>query len=256
MNLEEIALLARKLTIKITAEGNAPHIGSCLSVMDILVSIYFDIFDKELTLQRFENRTCPRILLSKGHAAAALYTVLHLKGFLSLEQLLTFHKNSGLPGHVDTSVNGIEFSTGSLGHGLGVGVGMALANKINGSNIPVIVIMGDGECQEGEVWEAANFALANRIDNIIVIIDNNELQAYGVTTKIGGNLKEKWVGFGWNVIEADGHDFASLKASFLNAFENKKPTVIIAHTIKCKGIAHFEGKIESHYKPPKGNELG
>lgn len=256
MKLEDVAKEARKITVKISADGKAPHIGSCLSAIDILTSLYFDIFDKEMSPENFKRSDTPKILLSKGHAVAALYAILYLKGYMSKDRLLTYHKNGGLPAHADTTVDGIAFSTGSLGHGLAVGIGMALANRIDGNNAPIVVIMGDGECQEGAVWEAANFAVSKSVSNIIAIVDKNELQAYDQTANLGGRLEEKWAGFGWNVISADGHDLSSLNSAMTSALASAKPSVIIAKTVKCRGICAMEGKLESHYKPPKGDELG
>lgn len=256
MGVDELAAQARTLAVKITAEGKSPHIGSSLSVVDILSSIYFDVFSQELEPSNFRSTGAPRIILSKGHAAAALYAVLHLKGYMTRETLFSYHKNGGLPAHVDTTTKGVEFSTGSLGHGLAVGAGMALANRLNGTGALSIVIMGDGECQEGEVWEAANFAVSKKITNLIAIVDWNGLQAYDHTEDVGGRLEKKWSGFGWTVINADGHDLASLRNAIRQAREAGGPAVILAKTVKCKGIACMEGKIESHYRPPKGDELG
>jgi len=255
--LEELSKEAKKIIVKISAEAKAAHTGSCLSLIDILVSLYFDIFENELVPQKFRTDAHPRIILSKGHAVASLYAVLYMKGYITREQLLTYHKNSGLPGHADTSVNGVEFSTGSLGHGLAIGTGMALAHKINKKSIPVIVLMGDGECQEGAVWEAANFAAAHILNNLIVIVDHNQFQAYDKTIEVAPtSLEGKWKAFGWNVIEADGHNFSSLHEKISEALHSSKPTAIIAHTIKGKGLKNLENKLESHYISPSGNEFG
>jgi transketolase len=196
--LEELSKEAKRKIIKISAKAKAPHVGSCLSVIDILISIYFDIFDNELSPEKFKSKEAPAIILSKGHASAALYTVLFLKGYISEEQLFTYHEDNGLPGHVTTSVNGVYFSTGSLGHGLAVGCGMALANKLDKKNKNVIVIMSDGEIEEGSVWEAANFAAIKKLNNLIGVIDNNGLQGYSKFSDVFyGSIDEKFRAFGW-----------------------------------------------------------
>lgn len=256
MNAEEISKEVKRLAVRITGESKSPHIGSALSVADILTSIYFDVFSEDLKPENSKKAGSPRIILSKGHAVAALYATLHLKGYISMEKLLTYHKNGGIPGHADMSVEGVGFSTGSLGHGLAVGVGIALAQKLDGKSAPAIVVMGDGECQEGEVWEAANFAAAKSVGNLLVIVDCNGLQAYGRTGELGGSLEKKWAAFGWNVIKADGHNLDSLGKGIRKGLVPDAPSVILAKTVKGKGIPHIEGKIESHYRPPKGDELG
>jgi len=255
--LEALSNEAKKIVVKISANAKAAHTGSCLSLIDILVSLYFDIFEEELTPKNFRTDLHPRIILSKGHAIAALYAILYMKGYITKEQLFTYNKNGGLPGHADTSVNGVEFSTGSLGHGLAVGAGMALAHKINEKSIPVIVLIGDGECQEGEIWEATNFAATHNLNNLMVIVDNNGFQAYDKIEDVAtSDLREKWRAFGWNVMEANGHEFSSLHEKISEALHSSKPTVIIAHTIKGKGLGNLENKLESHYIPPVGNEFG
>lgn len=255
-NLEEISKKARILSLKISAEGKAAHIGSCLSVTDILVSVYFDVFNEQISPKNFKKDDCVRVILSKGHAVAALYSILHLKGFISEKELFSYDKNGGLPGHADTSVYGIDFSTGSLGHGLAVGAGMALARKINNNLSPVVVVMGDGECEEGAVWEAVNFAVVRKLNNLIAIVDSNNLQAYDRTSDLSTAINKKFKGFGMNVIEADGHSFESLRKAFKIALSSQIPSVIIADTIKGKGVQGMEDKLEWHYKTPKGDELG
>lgn len=251
MKIEQISNKARKIVIDIITDAKTPHIGSCLSLIDILISIYFDVFNKELMPRNFKSLFRPRIILSKGHAVAALYAVLYLKGYITKEQLLSYCKNNGLPGHADTVTNGVEFSTGSLGHGLAVGVGMALAHKLNKIKSPVIVIMGDGECEEGAVWEAANFAASKKINNLIIIIDNNGLQAYDKTSVHGSNLlHKKWRAFGFSVLTVDGHNLVALRKVIKRSLCMKTPSVIIAKTVKGKGIISMENRIESHYFLP------
>ncbi|MEM3361750.1 MAG: transketolase [Candidatus Anstonellaceae archaeon] len=249
--LKKIADKARKIAVDITRKAKAPHVGSASSIIEILTVIYFHIFPKELEPNNFEKKDRPMVILSKGHAVAALYAILHLKGYLDQKKVYTYSQDGGLAGHADVSVRGIDFSTGSLGHGLGIGTGIALARKIDKQNIPTLVILGDGECQEGEVWEAANFAAAKKIGNLVAIVDNNKWQGYDRTEDIGPRLKEKWKAFGWKVLEVDGHDIAALCSTIKKAFLKDQPVVIIAHTIKGKDLGEMENKLESHYIPPK-----
>jgi len=252
-NLEEKSLEARKIATKISADGKAAHCGSCLSVIDILVSLYFGVFDKGLAPNSPDR---PNIILSKGHSVGALYAILYLKGYMGVDTLRTYHKNGGLPAHADTSTNGVDFSTGSLGHGLAVGTGMALSAKIDGRKTPTIVVMGDGECQEGEVWEAVNFAVAKKISSLVVVVDSNGLQAYDSAKILGPNIAEKWAGFGWKVIKCNGHDLNALCDSVRSALSYGSPSVVIAETTKGRGMPSLEGKVESHYRTPKGDEFG
>lgn len=245
-DLKSIAKEIRKKLIGMHRKG--PHIGSAMSIVDILTVLYFDIMD----ISSPGDPERDRFILSKGHAVSALYVILAKKGFIKeslLEEYLT-NKNV-LYGHpVRGSVAGIEASTGSLGHGLPIGVGMAIAAKHDRRKTNIYVVMGDGECQEGSVWEAAILASRLKLDNIIAIIDANNLQGYEIVDDIQptSSLKSKWESFGWNVKEADGHDQDKLKGIFKKLHtEPGKPHLIIAHTVKGKGVAEMENKLEWHY---------
>lgn len=229
---------AYQLTRKITKDGNAPHIGSALSVLDILYVIYFKFYNAK--------KNSPRIVLSKGHAVAALYSILYLKGILTKKELLSYHKDAGLPAHADHHVKGIQVSTGSLGHGLPIACGMALANPKE----RVICIMGDGECEEGSVWEAVNFAAMHYLKNLTIIVDCNKLQAYDETRRHGADITElfdKFWAFGCKSYVCDGHNLKTLEAHLNMMPFQWQPTVILANTIKGKGLEN-EGEISCHYR--------
>lgn len=254
MCLEKIANNIREKIIYIHAKSNASHIGSSFSCIEILVALYFNIL--KIFPEEPKNPNRDRFLLSKGHAASALYTTLAFKGLIPMEWLENFHlDNTNLPGHPDRLlIPFIEISSGSLGHGLPIGVGMGYALKLNKNPARVFVLMSDGETQEGSVWEAANNARRLKLDNLIGIIDANKLQAYERTDNITpiDSLKPKWEAFGWYVKEVNGHSFKELLEVFKNVpFIKDRPSLIIAHTIKGKGIKEFEDKLEWHYRSPK-----
>jgi transketolase len=200
-----------------------------------------------------------RIILSKGHAGAAIYAALAEKGFFGTDELKTHYADgSRLSGHVShKGVPGIELSTGSLGHGLSVGAGMALAAKKDDRRHMVYVICGDGECDEGEVWEAALFAHHYKLNNLVAIIDNNKMQSldFCENTIALSPFADKWQAFGWNVLDIDGHDHAALREAFRQAkLSADRPTVIIANTVKGKGISFMEHNILWHYRYPHDGE--
>jgi len=250
MNWNQISKEIRKTILKMMYEAKAAHIGSCLSCADILTVLYFKILNVDSKNPLAENRD--RFLLSKGHAVAALYAVLAKKGFFPEEILKTYYRDgSRLPGHSTLgTVSGIEISTGSLGHGLSMGAGLALSAKKDGKNHRVFVLMSDGECQIGSTWEAALFSAHHKLDNLIGIVDHNKLQAFGRIEDIL-NLKplnEKWRSFGWKVKEIDGHNFSEIESAFSKIpFEKGKPSLVIAHTIKGKGVSFMENRFEWHY---------
>jgi len=201
-----------------------------------------------------------RFILSKGHACVALYNILAEKGFFPKAELNKFgKKNSILGGHPDMhKIPGVEASTGSLGHGLPFGMGMALAGRLNNKNYRVFVLLGDGECQEGSVWEAAMFAAQHKLDNLIAVIDHNKIQAMDCLDKIVSMnpLADKWKAFGWEVREADGHSFPDLNKNFSHVpFTKGKPSMLIAHTTKGKGISFMENAPIWHYRSPNAEEL-
>ena len=255
---KKIATEIRKRILRMHAKSRNSHIGSAFSIVEILIMLYFRILKINPKEPKDANRD--RFILSKGHAVSALYATLAKRGFFNEEILDKYCIDGGiLPGHPDRfSVPGIESSTGSLGHGLPIGVGLAFAGKKDKKNYRVFVLMSDGECEEGSIWEAAISASRLKLDNLIGIIDANKLQAYEKTNNIQSisSLKGKFENFGWSVREVDGHNFEQLREVFKSTpFKKEKPTMIIAHTIKGKGIPTMENKLEWHYRSPKENQL-
>jgi len=249
--MEEIARDVRRKVLEMIYRSSGAHIGSSLSCVDILTFLYYKVL--KINPQSPLGLDRDRFILSKGHAVAVLYAVLAKRGFFE-EELLESYCQDGtkLAGHSTRgSVPGIEASTGSLGHGLSMACGMALAGKKEGKNYRVFVLLSDGECQEGSNWEAALFAGHHKLDNLIAIIDYNKIQALGRTNEVLTlePLAKKWEDFGWAVKETDGHNFKELEKSFSEIpFEQNKPSLLIAHTIKGKGISFLEDDLISHYK--------
>lgn len=246
----ELAWLIRRHAIEMTHLSGGSHIGAILSVADIMGVLYADILKFDPKNPKWDDRD--RFVLSKGHAGASVYAALAEMGFFSVDELRTHYQNgSRLSGHVSHHLPGVDFSTGSLGHGLSAAVGMALAGKKDNKNHRVFTVLGDGECNEGSVWEAAQFAAHFGLDNLVAIIDNNNMQSldYCENTLNSGDLSNKWLAFGWNVITIDGHDHTSLREA-LSDFKSGKPTVIIAKTIKGKGVSFMEMDILWHYRFP------
>lgn len=241
----------RRLVVLMVEGDRRGHIGPALSLIEILRVLYdsFLRFDPKNPIWPDRDR----FILSKGHGCLALYAILADKDFFSKEYLRTFCKpTSLLGGHPERGkVPGIEASTGALGHGLPMGVGMALAAKIRKQTYRVIVVVGDGEINEGSVWEAAMSASKHKLSNLTVFIDSNKLQSYGATKEVLdlGSLADKWCSFGFEVEEVDGHDIHALeKLTKRLPLNNQKPTVVICHTIKGKGFPFAEGKAEWHHK--------
>ncbi|MFC2019697.1 transketolase [Chloroflexota bacterium] len=253
-----IAKRLRRHIITMIGQAASGHPGGSLSAVDILTALYFRVLRREPANTCWPDRD--RFILSKGHAAPALYAVLIECGYLSSDDLLTLRQmDSRLQGHVDcTSTPGIEMSAGSLGQGLSFAIGAALSGRLNSQAYRVYVLMGDGECDEGQVWEGAMAAPHFKLDNLVAIVDNNGLQIDGWNRDVM-NLEpfaQKWQAFGWHVIEVDGHDIARLISAFEAAKQVKgKPTVIIAHTIKGKGVSFMENVANFHGVPPKGEEI-
>lgn len=257
LSTKELAWRIRRHGVEMTHLSGGSHIGSILSLADIMAVLYGGVLNVDPARPRLEERD--RLILSKGHAGAAVYAALAETGFFSVEELNTHYQNgSRLSGHVShKGVPGVEFSTGALGHGLPVGAGMALAAKKDGKERRVYVVMGDGECDEGSVWEAALIARQYKLDHLIAVIDHNKMQSldYCENTIALSPFGDKWRSFGWHVIEADGHDHESLEAAFGEARERDgKPCVIIAHTVKGKGVSFMENNILWHYRSPQGEE--
>lgn len=248
----------RGITFKTICEGGGGHIPASLSIIEILVVLYYNILKINPAKPKDPQRD--RFILSKGHAGVALYAVLAERGFFDKKHLDTFGKRGTiLGGHPDMyMVSGVEASTGALGHGFPFGVGMALADKLDKKGYRVFVLLGDGECQEGSVWEAALFAPQHKLDNLVAIIDYNRYQALDRLDKIVSlePLGDKWKAFGWEIREVDGHDINELKDVFESVpFVSGKPSLVIAHTIKGKGVSFMENVPIWHYRLPNEEEM-
>ncbi len=237
--------------------GGSSHIASVLSMADILAVLYGEVLRYKPDNPNWIDRD--RFILSKGHAGAGVYAALAESGFFPIEKLKTHYQDgSDLSGHVShKGVPGVEFSTGSLGHGLPVAAGMALAAKINNKNNRAFVLLGDGECDEGSNWEAVLFAAHNKLDNLVAVIDRNMLQSIYSTedTLALEPFADKWRAFGWSVIEIDGHDHEEIfDACKVESKVNNKPLCVIASTIKGKNVSFMEGNILWHYRSPQDSE--
>lgn len=255
--LQDISRDIRCSVLTMVKEGGVGHIGGSLSITDILVSLYFKVLNIDPKNPSWPERD--RLVVSKGHCAAALYSTLAQKGFFPKEELKTFGMiNSNLQVHPDkTKVCGIEASTGALGQGLSIGLGMALAAKLDKKDYHTFVILGDGEIQEGQVWEAALFGAHYKLDNLTAILDLNNVQLMGHVDQIMGiaPVADKWRAFGWKVLEIDGHDFKQIIDSFYRSKEVKeRPTIIIANTIKGKGVSFMENTCKWHGNVPTQDE--
>jgi transketolase len=238
-------------------QAKASHIGSCLSMGDLLAVLYGQVLRIDPTQPDWALRD--RFILSKGHGAAILYAVLAERGFFPVEWLDGYNQNGSLlTGHANAEVPGVELSTGALGHGLPVGCGMALAGREAASPFRVFVLMSDGECDEGSTWEAALFAAHHHLDNLTVILDYNKIQSFGRVDEVLKlePLASKWTAFGWAVREIDGHDLEQIALN-LNTlpYQTGKPNLLIAHTIKGKGISFMEDQLAWHYKSPNPEQL-
>ena len=254
-----LAWLIRRNGLEMTHLSRGSHIGSVLSVAEIIAVLYTSVLNVDPKDPKKPDRD--RLILSKGHAGSAVYSALAETGFFPVEQLKTHYANGSiLSGHVShKGVPGVEVSTGSLGHGLGVGTGMALGAKMDGAQWRTYVVLGDGECDEGSVWEAALQAAQYRLDRLIAVIDYNHMQSL---TTVDETLRlepfeQKWKDFGWNAMSVDGHDTDALMKAFDWAKENagsRKPSVILAHTVKGKGVSFMENNILWHYRTPQGEE--
>lgn len=257
--IKKIASILRARIIETSHKASIPHLGSCLSCVDILTALYFSVLRIDPNEPRALERD--RFILSKGHGAPALFQVLAMRGFYPERWLDNYGEDGGLFAEhppAPHKLAGIEAATGSLGHGLSMGLGMALASRINKHNYNVYVLLSDGECNEGSVWEAAMFAAAQKIDNLCVIIDFNKWQATGKSCDIMAlePFSEKWRAFGWDAHEIDGHDVPVLLKT-LERFPNPngRPTAIIAHTIKGKGVSFMEDDNNWHYRIPSTAEV-
>lgn len=251
MTSEQLAWLIRRHGIEMTHLSGGSHIGAILSVADIMGVLYTDVLKFDSDNPEWDGRD--RFILSKGHAGASVYAVLAENGFFDVEELKTHYANgSRLSGHVSHHLPGVDFSTGSLGHGLSVAAGRALVAKQDNNTFRSFVVMGDGECNEGSVWEAAEFANHYHLDNLVAIIDHNHMQSLDYCNNtLEVDMATRWKGFGWNVIEVDGHNHDELRNVIKDTTNGtKKPTVVIAHTVKGKGISFMERDILWHYRFP------
>jgi len=261
MTITDTVELARRIrveSLKMVAKANASHVGSGFSIADILAVLYGCALRIDPGHPDYPNRD--RFILSKGHAAAALYATLALRGFFPLESLSAYCENgSAFSGHVSHGdVPGVEVSTGSLGHGLSIGCGMSLAARSDGSYWRTVVLLSDGELDEGSVWEAAMFGAHHELANLLAIIDYNRIQSFGRVEEVLElePLADKWRAWGWHVANVDGHDHdALLEAVGHERIPFGQPRVIIAHTTKGKGVSFMEDRLEWHYHSPDDGQL-
>ena len=254
-----LAWLIRRHGLEMTHLSRGSHIGAIFSLAEIMATLYARVLQVRPQEPDWPGRD--RLILSKGHAGAAVYAALAERGFFQVEELKTHYADgSRLSGHVShKGIPGVEFSTRYLGHGLAVAAGMALAAQKDGQTHRVYCVLGDGECDEGAVWEAALIAHQFRLDRLVAVVDHNKMQSldFCENTLSLSPFAEKWRAFGWNAIETDGHDVDALESAFDQARQNAgtgKPTVIIAHTVKGKGVSFMENNILWHYRTPQGEE--
>lgn len=255
----DLAYRVRRHALDMTSRGGTAHIGSIFSMADIIAVLYADVMHHDPKAPKMPERD--RLVLSKGHAGAGIYAVLAECGYFPTEELLTHCQNgSRLSGHVShKGVPGVEVSTGSLGQGMPMAMGMAMAAKMNGQEHSVFCIIGDGECDEGAIWESALIANQFKLDNLIVTIDFNKIQSI---TSVENTIRlepldQKWASFGWHVIRIDGHDHAALHAAYAEALGARgqgKPIAIVADTVKGKGVSFMENDVLWHYRTARGEE--
>ena len=253
---DDLAIRMRRDVVRMTHLGKASHVGSCLSVADVLAVLYADIVRVDPADPADPGRD--RLIMSKGHAAAALYAVLAERGFFDTAILDTYYQDgSPLAGHVTANMPGVEHSTGSLGHGLSVAAGMALGARRDAHDRRAFAVLSDGECDEGSIWEPVLFAAHHRLDNLIAIVDYNKIQSLDEVSKTLAlePFADKWRAFGWHTTEIDGHDHDAIRAA-LDPLpkEPGKPVCVIAHTIKGKGVSFMERSVLWHYRPPDDAE--
>jgi len=258
MDTKLLAKNVRLHALRMTSKGGSSHIGAALSIVDILAVLYGKILCYKADEPDWKMRD--RFILSKGHAGASVYATLAECSFFPIQKLESHYQNgSDLSGHIShKGVPGVEISTGSLGHGLGIGVGMAYALKRSGSNQRVFVLLSDGECDEGSNWEAILFAQHHKLDNLVAIVDYNKIQSLGLveeTIRLEP-FADKWNAFNWAVRSINGHDHTEITKAFSNLPFNKgKPTVVIADTVKGKGVSFMENSVLWHYRCARGQEF-
>ncbi len=254
---EALALRLRQHVVRMCNKGGSSHVASCLSVADILAVLYGGVLRVDPANPTWPDRD--RFILSKGHAGACVYAALAERGFLEIADLERHYQNgSNLSGHVShKGVPGVELSTGSLGHGLGIGAGMAMQLRRRGGKQRVFVLLSDGECDEGSNWEAILFAAHHLLSNLCAIVDYNKLQSL---TSVEETIRlepfeEKWRAFGWDVTRVDGHDHGALKRGLAAAAKAAGPSCIIADTVKGRGVSFMENEVLWHYRSPQGEEF-
>ena len=253
--VSDIARRLRVHCVKMTGRANASHVGSALSTADMLAVLYGRVLRYDATRPDWDERD--RFILSKGHGCTALYAALAEAGYFPVDALATFYQDgSPLAGHAThKNMPGVEVSTGSLGHGLPLATGMALAGKRDGRDHRVFCMLSDGECDEGSTWEAALFAPMHDLDNLVVLVDYNKIQSFGRVEEVIDlePLADKWRAFGWAVREIDGHDLEVIEATLTDVpFETGRPSCIVAHTVKGKGVSFMEDQLLWHYRAPRG----
>jgi len=258
VDYKALATRIRADVLKMVHYGQASHVGSSLSTVDLLAVLYGGVLRVDASRPEWPDRD--RFILSKGHACAAVYAVLAERGFFPREWLDSYCQNGAhLFGHITHhGVPGVEASTGSLGHGLSIGCGMALAGKRNSQSYRVFVLLSDGECDEGSTWEAAMFAPHHRLDSLVAIVDYNKIQCTDKVKKVLDldPLGAKWQAFGWAVREIDGHDFEQIEKALLSIpFKPRQPSCIIAHTVKGKGVSFMENQVAWHFQYPDAEQL-
>jgi transketolase len=258
---DKLRHLARELrfrTIRTSHLSGTPHLGSCLSCIDLLVYLYWAVL--RIDPRNPKDGARDRFILSKGHAAPALFQVLAERGFFAVEDLEQYGSEGSIFGEHPPApkyLPGIEAATGSLGHGLPIGVGMALAARIRAADYRTFVVLSDGECNEGSVWEAALMAAAQKLQSLTIFVDYNKWQATGRSNEVLGiaPLSEKWKSFGWFVKEIDGHDFLAIEEAINERDALGRPKVIVAHTVKGRGISFMEDDNNWHYRIPSADEV-
>lgn len=255
-HLENKARRVRSKVLEMIVGAGRGHIGGSLSATDILVALYHGkLLRYDTANPEWDRRD--RFIMSKGHSAEALYAVLADVGFFPTELLRSYGDDgSSLGGHVDNLLPGIDVSTGSLGHGLGIAAGIALAAKLNGDDFLSVALLGDGECYEGSVWESAILGAHLKLDGLVAIVDRNRQITLEYTESLDP-FADKWLSFGWEVAEIDGHSFDDLSRAWARVRENRsgKPTALIANTVKGKGISFMEGNLHWHHNVPRGEQL-
>jgi len=258
MNIKELkekAKWVRRKLFDVGVKCGQAHLGGALSSVEIVLALYNG---GVLNISPDNPEEKDRFVYSKGHNPLAYYTILADNGFFTMEELEKYGTTE-MPGHLDYHTNGVEMTNGSLGHGIGYGIGLAIAKKLDKKDDTIYILMGDTECNEGSVWEGAMFAAAKKLNNIVAIIDNNKFGVQELSTHYTGPglLSEKWSSFGWNTYEVNGHNIKELLIVFedIKKTKSEKPTMIIANTIKGKGISFMEGNPAWHHGIPKGEEL-